>query len=61
MPRDATRGQDAAAYAVLLAFIAVVIIVSVLQFGDELAWLYERIACAFAALSGGWGCALGVE
>ena len=27
MPRDATRGQDAAEYAVLLAFIAVVIIV----------------------------------
>ena len=54
-------GQDAAEYAVLLALIAVVIVVAVLQFGDELAYVYERIDCAFGALTGGWGCALGVE
>jgi len=55
------KGQDAAEYAVLLAFVAVAIMAAVLYFGNELAWLYDQIACAFSALAGSWGCALGVE
>ena len=51
-------GQDAAEYAVLLALLAVIVAVAVFQFGDELAWLYEKIHCALSALTGGWGCVL---
>ena len=50
---DAEEGQDLAEYGLLLGLIAVIVMVAVAALGESLLALFNRLAAAVSAWSGG--------